>query len=309
MKLQYIFISIFLTLISCLQERTIKEDKPMELLVNDIVTVNIPLDTQQTPDTGEVIIIYGDTRTNHDIHQIIVDTIGKHQPKIIFHTGDLVSNGKSKKQWDVFNKITKKLRDSAVFYPVLGNHELHSELYFQNFNLTKNERWYAVVIENIKFIILDSNQPTATEQKEWLEKQLQNTPSNIRFIITLFHHPPFSSIRKDRKKIADHFVPLFEKYGVDIAFSGHNHGYERSKYKEICYIVAAGGGAPLYHKLRKNKYSRFFASQYNFCKLFVLDSMLCVETYSIENKLIDKLQIIKTKKEGKWQKICKEGLD
>lgn len=39
------------------------------------------------------IIIYGDSRTNHQIHRKIVNEIIKTKPSLVFHTGDLVEDG------------------------------------------------------------------------------------------------------------------------------------------------------------------------------------------------------------------------
>ena len=37
-------------------------------------------------------------------------------------------------------------------------------------------------------------------------------------------------------------VPLFEQYGVDVVFNGHDHHYERSYKDGVYYIVTGGGG-------------------------------------------------------------------
>ena len=52
------------------------------------------------------IVIYGDTRTGHDKHREVVASILKKNPKVVFHTGDLVADGTKSDQWDVFNEIT-----------------------------------------------------------------------------------------------------------------------------------------------------------------------------------------------------------
>jgi len=57
--------------------------------------------------------------------------------------------------------------------------------------------------------------------------------------------------------VQDALVPLFEQYGVDMVFNGHDHHYERtcpiragqcSSAQEggVVYYVTGGGGAPLY---------------------------------------------------------------
>lgn len=65
------------------------------------------------------IVIYGDSRTEHQVHQKIVDEIIKIKPATIFHTGDLVENGLIPAQWATFNEIISDLIKIADFYPAL----------------------------------------------------------------------------------------------------------------------------------------------------------------------------------------------
>jgi len=45
-------------------------------------------------------------------------------------------------------------------------------------------------------------------------------------------------------EVRDHLQPLFETYGVDIYWCGHDHHYERAEVNGVTYIVTGGGGAP-----------------------------------------------------------------
>jgi len=199
---------------------------------------------------SQEIVIYGDSRTGHQTHQKIVDEIIKTKPVIVFHTGDLVKNGKNHHQWATFNKIISSLIKFTDFFPALGNHEKNSPLFFDNFVLPNNERWYSVEKESLHFIVLDSNSDCniGSEQYLWLEDDLQNIKENIKFIIVIFHHPPFSTghHKKDEKGLRQTIVPLFEQYGVDIVFNGHDHDYERSLYHHIYYIVTVVGEEPIF---------------------------------------------------------------
>ena len=241
------------------------------------------------------IIIYGDSRTGHTTHQNIVDDIIELTPFAVFHTGDLVDNGLDPDQWGVFNEITAELMPITKFYPALGNHELNSQLYFDNFDLPNNERWYSVEIKNIHLTILDSNYETSvgSEQYNWLGTDLQSIDDNIKFTIAIFHHPPFSTgpHTEDELGLRETFVPLLEQYGVNLVFSGHDHTYERSLYNNTYYIVAGGGGAPLYDQARTSPYSQVFAKAYHFCKLSIDGDELTMEVFDIDSNLIDQLII------------------
>ena len=142
---------------------------------------------------------------------------------------------------------------------------------------------------------MDSNSDCKIGLKQylWLEDDLRNIKENIKFVIAIFHHPPFSTGRhkEDGKKLRKTIIPLFEQYGVDIVFNGHEHNYERSLYNNIYYIVTGGGGALLYKQARTSPYSQLFIRAYHFCKLFIINDQLIIEVYDIDSNLIDRFVI------------------
>ena len=109
-------------------------------------------------------------------------------------------------------------------------------------------------------------------QYQWLEKTLSNSKQTWKFIF--FHVPVVSSaLKRIHKKLHQNFVPLFEHYGVDMVFQGHDHYYERSKrikfYEKespgIIYLVTGGGGADLQGKhLIPVSYSQTWIRKYHF---------------------------------------------
>ncbi len=264
---------------------------------NNSVSGKIKPEKELIEQRKNCIIVYGDTRTNHNIHREIVNSIIKLKPIAVFHTGDLVSNGNKENQWSIFNDIVKDLLKTTEFYPALGNHEKNSHLYFDNFELPNNERWYAVDIGNIHFIILDTNPKIEKDSKQynWLENDLKNINQNIKYKIAIFHHPPFSSgpHREDEKDLRKSIIPLFEKYGLDIAFNGHDHIYERLFRNNIFYIVTGAGGAPLYEKKRELPFSQKFISEYSFCCMYKKEKKLIIDVFDRKLKLIDSFYIKK----------------
>ena len=247
------------------------------------------------------IIIYGDSRTDHCVHRKIVDKIIENKPAIVFHVGDLVGNGLKLKDWTTFNKITADLRKRAEFYPALGNHEKNSPLYFKNFNLPGNGRWYSIDRQGIRFIVLDSNSDlnVRSEQYRWFEGNLKAIGAETKFVIVIFHHPIFSSTDKyaDEKGLIC-MVPLFERYKVDMVFSGHSHNYEKFLYHNIYYIVTGGGGAKLYGRSHVAQYSMLFAKVHHFCKLSTSGDQLTVTVLDIDSNVIDQFSVsVQSRKE------------
>ncbi len=248
-------------------------------------------DIQDVEVIPETIVVYGDSRTNHNIHQDIVEAMIRVKPAAVFHSGDLVEDGLDPDQWVIFNEIVAPLLQMADFYPALGNHEYNSTLYFDNFNLPNNERWYVVDINNLHFIILDSNFPLGpgSEQYIWFRKNLEQVAGTGVFLIVVFHHPPYSSgpHESDEKGLRETIVPLFEMYWVQIVFTGHDHFYERSLKNNVFYVVTGGGGAPLHDRKNINPFSQVFLRQYHFCRLHGTENQLIVEVFSRYLEKID----------------------
>ncbi|UCD18157.1 MAG: metallophosphoesterase [Candidatus Zixiibacteriota bacterium] len=241
------------------------------------------------------IVVYGDTRTGHDPHQQIVNLIRAIQPSAVFHVGDLVNNGYLQSDWDIFNAIVAGMLSEVEFFPALGNHEHQSQLYFDNFDLPNNEQWYSVDRNRTHFIVLNSCVPIgpSSDQYQWLQADLAGADDSIDFIAAVFHHPPYSTGPhiEDEVGLRDTLVPLFEQYGVDIVFTGHDHDYERSLCGGIYYIVTGGGGAPLRDQARQHPCSELFIKQYHFCRLSMIDGRLIVRIYNINNDLIDQFEL------------------
>lgn len=241
------------------------------------------------------LVVYGDTRTGHEAHQAIVNLIIDVRPAAVFHVGDLVGNGTLQSEWDIFNNIVAEMLATAEFFPALGNHEYQSPLYFANFDLPNNEEWYSVDRNRIHFIILNTcvDISAGSDQYQWLMSDLAAIADSILFMVAVFHHPPYStgSHAEDEMGLREILVPLFEQYGVDIAFTGHDHDYERSFCGGIYYIVAGGGGAPLRDQARTHPCSELFLKKYHFCKLSRVDNRLIVNVYDIDTLLIDHYEI------------------
>jgi 3',5'-cyclic AMP phosphodiesterase CpdA len=233
-----------------------------------------------------------------------MEGMGSLAPEAVLHTGDLVYDGREANLWITYNDIASQLPSGTPIYPALGNHEYDSQLYFDNFELPGNERWYSVDdIEGFNFIVLDTGSAVAaattitpaSPQYIWLESQLSSSMSSTDFTVVTFHYPLFSTGQhgSDDKHMAADLVPLFEQYGVDAVFNGHDHNYERSTVNGIRYIVTGGGGAPLRDQAGTSSYSELFVKAHHFCALyFDDDDKLMVDVWSDKVELIDQFEIV-----------------
>jgi hypothetical protein len=71
------------------------------------------------------------------------------------------------------------------------------------------------------------------EQTRWLEKTLRRAAENrdIDWIVVQMHQDALTSSKTGNgsdKALREAWLPLFERYGVDLVLCGHDHDYERS---------------------------------------------------------------------------------
>lgn len=253
------------------------------------------LHAQQTI-TDSAVVVFGDTRSNPQIHRSIVKTIMRYKPAAVFETGDLVFNGRSRSNWELFKEIMKPILDSSRFYPVFGNHELKAPTMASDFNIPNNGKWYSVSLRGVKYIVLDnfSSYKPGSDQYKWLEQQLASCrPETFRVI--LMHLPVYSSgpHQTSVRKLRKYLVPLFDRYGADIVFSAHNHCYERAQRGKTYYITTAGGGAPLYPKIRNIPESQLFIKAHHICILTTSNHCLTLTAVDSIHQVIDRFGIVR----------------
>lgn len=138
----------------------------------------------------------------------------------------------------------KPLLDAGVkFHAVLGNHDAREQRYYKLFNM--NGRLYSsfkAPNESVRFFMLDTTYPVP-EQLAWVDAELKG--SNDDWKIAVFHQPLYSSGGRHGSdlKLREALEPLFVRYNVSVAFSGHDHFYERIKpQRGIAYFIVGAGG-------------------------------------------------------------------
>ena len=240
--------------------------------------------------TRFTFVVFGDTRTQHRFHRAVVERIVAVKPDFVLHTGDLVAKGSSLHQWETFFEIERELMARAPFFPALGNHERDNSRYFDLFYLPGNERWYAFDYGNARFICLQVDGLAGfgpqSEQYAWLEEAL--VANTQPWLFVYFHVPPYSSVRDDLEDdVRQALPPLFERYGVDVVFNGHQHNYERNEVNGVTYIVSAGGGAPLYRMQKREPTQAAFALAYHFVLLEIDGNHLKATVISNEGEVLD----------------------
>ena len=180
---------------------------------------------------------------------------------MILIPGDLVSTGTNYLHWkDEFFAQSEPLFSTVPFYPVLGNHEVNANLYFQYMDLPLNgtlgyeEHWWYKDNSNVRIIGLNSNSDyQIQDQLDWLDSILYMTSldSSIDFVFAQLHHPHESEQWTPGNTVfTGDVISLLEDFTANcgkptIHFYGHTHGYSRGQSKDHTHLmvnVATSGG-------------------------------------------------------------------
>jgi hypothetical protein len=184
--------------------------------------------------------------------------------------------------------------------------------------------WYSFNVSNVHFVCLDTGETDNGEtallqsQASWLESDLAAAKAaGYKWTIAYFHRPPYSTDAShgNQSDVSEIFVPIFDKYNVDLVLLGHVHMYERDypmrggkvvNYSKnvynnpngTIYVIAGSIGAPLY-ELGKGDWVAASASEYHYCMVHVLsNNTLRLEAKNLDGKTFDWISISKQSSYG-----------
>jgi acid phosphatase type 7 len=136
----------------------------------------------------------------------------------------------------------------------LGNHEVAGSYHFRidgyrqddatrqritssffDMFATPGQPGYGVVDfgDYMSVVLLDTDHtnPVAGEQTAWLERTLRER-QQVPHVFPIYHVPGYPSVRvfdgEVSQRVREHWVPLFERYGVRVVFENHDHAYKRT---------------------------------------------------------------------------------
>lgn len=301
---------------------TMKATEPSERTIHEVAVNGLRADTRYTyrvkwdgrtsdPSTFRTLppegsrrlrlAAYGDSRSNPPVHAEIARRMLAHDPDIVINTGDLVTDGTNENHWKP--QFFDPLRELAARISVvtcMGNHEKDAGLYYQYFHYPNNEAWFSYRWANVHFIVLDSEKPydPGTPQHTWLVEELGTPAADWR--VVFFHRPMFSAhptreVNTNRWAWQD----LFDRGGVDLALTGHDHYYHRThrigrawdaSSRGVYHITTAGGGAPLY-QLKEEVYTAVAQSVHHYMILEFDGRRLDGSVHGLDGSLIDRFVI------------------
>jgi hypothetical protein len=193
-------------------------------------------------------------------------TLGVERLQPLFHlfNGDLsyanLAEDRVRTWWDFWENNTRSARNRP-WMPSAGNHEnelgngpIGYQAYQTYFSLppatgqtdVTRGLWYAFTAGSVRVISIANDDVTYQDggdsyvrgysggaQKAWLEQELSTArhDRNVDWVVVCMHQVAISTADMFNGAdlgIREEWVPLFDRYGVDLVVCGHEHHYERS---------------------------------------------------------------------------------
>ncbi|GMV43638.1 MAG: hypothetical protein AMXMBFR64_53540 [Myxococcales bacterium] len=262
-------------------------------------------------------VLAGDSRGGQEVISQHAERLAAIDAVLWFFNGDFTAAG-LQAEFDTWWTAMSAITIRRVLMAVQGNHEFFADIYYAQLALPDRgdlpdeyrEHAWSFDLGNIHFVGLDSNtEEAAAAQVPWLDADLAaaRKDPDIDWIITMMHHPAYSACTNhgSTKRVQDLWVPVFEKHSVDVAFSGHDHNYERtvpikanqevSTAEGVTYIVAGGFFSPPYSN-GKDWWTAASAhgEKANYVVVEVEGKTLRAKAWSGDgNELLDELEIVK----------------
>ena len=262
---------------------------PSTLYEYDILVGGVDLNAQTdslktAPAVGSgtvSFVAFGDSGTGSSQQQQVAARLDTETFDFAMHAGDIAyanssGTGPASHQtltdW-FFTPYRNWLRQRPIF-PSMGNHDsratnANGRPYLDLYVLPQTaagggfadhaERYYSfdygplhVIVLDTEFAFLDPARLDA--QLAWADADLAATTQPWK--VALYHRSPYSAGGENGSEIPvrNVFGPLFDRHGVHLSISAHEHDYERtiplrdtqSDPSGTVYIATGGGGAPLY---------------------------------------------------------------
>jgi hypothetical protein len=153
----------------------------------------------------------------------------------LVHGGDFIDDGFDLGEWLQWlsdHELTTR-EDGRVLpiVPTRGNHERDGVIFDELFGFPGGQgaenNWFAAKLSNHTVLLtLDSQASVYGDQRVWLEQQLYDN-REMPWIFASYHTPAYPAVKiPGPARLA--WVPLFEKYLVDVVFENDGHVLKRT---------------------------------------------------------------------------------
>ncbi len=281
------------------------------------------------------IAIGGDIAESFSLYQKMNRVVREKNPDFVILQGDLAyacgkglwnpKHGKTDRWISFFSIWYQMMQDKdgriLPIVPLLGNHDITGQdrrekgenaLFCKFFPFKEGVSYRNLVLgDYATFFLLDTGHLASIEgaQTAWLAKKLEEC-SPFLWKIPVYHIAAYPSVyhpnNRESQKIRSFWSPLFERYGVRVAFESHNHAFKRTcpiadekiALHGVVYIGDGGWGAsPRKRDFYKAKEDFFYLAKHEMSTCFSLlileKKKIQVECYNHKNVLLDQWDAFK----------------
>ncbi|MBN2281585.1 MAG: metallophosphoesterase family protein [Candidatus Marinimicrobia bacterium] len=233
------------------------------------------------------------------------------------YAGDIVNHGDNDHEWgEIFDALGWISRTTPMVflpgnheYPRIENSRILTPLWRPQMTQPENgpegleESAFYIDYQGLRLITLNGNEKLE-EQVRWLDKVLSE---NKQFWTIISIHQPFYSTAqgRDSKDRRDLFLPIIDKYSVDLVLQGHDHTYGRTyklrggnivpSHEPGTYYAVSVVGVKVYDMKEENM--KFMAKMGNGRQLFQVigldGNVLTYRSYDATGAVYDSFEIIK----------------
>ena len=192
------------------------------------------------PNSELDFVVAGDYGCDSKTRQTIKDMV-EQDTDLAFALGDL----SEVKNPNCFFDIISKLDNKDKFKIALGesdtdSNEVRSSSRFSDFvrHFDLESPFYSFDYKNVHFLAMSTGKSVfipyapGSAQYEFINDDLSKAANNtnVDWIIVYGYRPFYTSptIHPGTEVLREIYSPLFEKYGVDLVITSHNHNYQRS---------------------------------------------------------------------------------
>lgn len=198
--------------------------------------------------------------------------------RFFINVGDLTEDGQDYLHWNNWFLACKDILTKIPAMPAQGNHETYNRgwlppsgsgsepyEYVHQFKLPQNgptglrTQDYSWDYGNVHFTVIDSQYYEEAAdttrfagsafldmQKAWLDNDLKSTTKPWKIVI--FHRTPYyNKATRANDLIKEAFVPIIDKYHVDVVFNGHDHAISRTYPMKNNTMVSSPGAGTIYY--------------------------------------------------------------
>jgi hypothetical protein len=203
----------------------------------------------------------------------------------------------------------RPLLSAIPFYAALGNHDLETATgapLLAVFTLPPNcpsslapESAYWMERAGVLTVVHNTNLPAATLRDVALPWQATVARRPAVFRLAVLHHPPFASGPNSQNPptatIRSLFPPALSASGFDLALSGHEHFYERTRpIGGVVYVTTGDGGYDLYPRASVNAFTAVFDNTaYGYTVVQVQGRQLTLRHTATDGRSVDSLVLSK----------------